>query len=385
MAQYCRLLPMQSRGQDNPYQQNTQLDFMLNVPSDKEILYNSFQLGFTLLVNGVALDPTSRIYLNQYSGYHSLIDSIQTLVDDVSVETIQTYPRFVACQNFLNNSDVNMQFELSKNSAGLCANNILSQRQLLGINYPPSVAPLGYTKGDVPCDLKLNFCLNKSYNGQMQPANISGGKKIHIIVRLNSAVRALWGDDVNSTTSYTLNNVVLQWVQEPKTQSAEVVLQTVNMVKNPIPSGSVNISVNTPSLTNKWMMSFSANLDEITPTMDYYRLSTLPSLSRVDLLVNDMYSNNKYPLTLGYQAASEVVETSMMALSANPENASSWFKYFNDRSGSLVSQGRGLILGSVFPAFAPPNTRVSANLICSFDSTVSTWFAYTYLFCLQKL
>ena len=133
------------------------------------------------------------------------------------------------------------------------------------------------------------------------------------------------------------------------------------------------------------MMTFSANADENAVSADYYRLSVLPGIKRIELYTNDQYQNTQYPLNNGYYAAPEIMATSLMSLGANPENASNWFRYFYDVSGSTVGSGRGLILGSSFPAFAAPETRITANIVSGIDSTISTWFAYTYLFSLSKV
>ena len=164
-------------------------------------------------------------------------------------------------------------------------------------------------------------------------------------------------------------------------------MEKTQQIREPINSASTSINFFLPSACSKWIMTFASNADENNITSDYFRLSNIPQLKRVDMLCADTVSPVAYPLINGTQASTEVMMSSMLSLGASAENVLNWYRYFYDTANTTSDTGKNTILGVNFGSdIKPPQTKITVNMVSDSNNInqSNSWVAYVYLISLIK-
>jgi hypothetical protein len=88
------------------YGENDILDFIIKLPQGRSIVANSFRLSGNMVVstNKGAITEGDAIHLDPFAGMHSIIRSVNTQVNNSTIENVQLYNRIVSMQRMATNN-----------------------------------------------------------------------------------------------------------------------------------------------------------------------------------------------------------------------------------------------------------------------------------------
>tara|TARA_R100001440_G_scaffold60073_1_gene79818 strand:+ start:178 stop:1317 length:1140 start_codon:yes stop_codon:yes gene_type:complete len=228
------------------------------------------------------------IKLDRLVGGHAFIESIQTSFFNGTnlVENLTEYPRYVKMKN-AGRKDINSMNNGSNVCELLAPVDDMTNLILKGTTPPtqttPAQAPL-----DPDFSIKPEFCLNNATGNPHLPYSKSGA--IRITVNLARVFSALYGLDVDSTTSYSISNLKLSFSsvpEDPKHLEEKSVMRTLINLKQSIESAFANIGVKVPEICDRVSCSFQLQNQENTAKNNNTELASVKGLTEVQFLFND--------------------------------------------------------------------------------------------------
>lgn len=243
------------------YTQNDIVDFIIKMKPNRAIVPGSIRLSGDLNVSTdratekdiIILD---QVHLDQFSGVHSFFRSINTQVNNATIENVQQYPRIVSMMSQANNT----LESLVSDSSSLCElKGLTNTFQLVGNKFV----------GDVPC-VAFSCLPQISLNMASDVLPQEKFNNIQISMILANAVEALYTslkhDDPRMTEpdtkftalEYKLFNVLLSWTEvdfmEKKVDP--VVMPVKHVYNQTVTSESTYLNITTPMLYNAMSISF---------------------------------------------------------------------------------------------------------------------------------
>jgi hypothetical protein len=236
------------------YGENDILDFIVKLPQGRSINAGSFRLSGSLAVTcnrvgDAAIRVADHIHMDAFAGIHSVIRSINTQVNNSSIENTQGYNRIVAMkrQATENLESLNTSSTLLSELCGTTAN-----FQMVGGETSFSMLPM--------------ISLNQS------SGNLSSDKfqVIQISMTLANAVEAFYTDrlvteeymtaaDTKFTEIYySLKDLQLEWTEMmmPSGASEPVIMPVSHLYQQSINNQSSYLNITTPVMYNSVSASF---------------------------------------------------------------------------------------------------------------------------------
>lgn len=265
------------------------IDFIINLPPDREIAVGSFRFSGNLTVYTGAnfsnpMTGIEQIFYDPKAGMHALINQSQCSLSGMSIENFPHYARYAKQFNVCQEQDIQAVGSLT-NACGLKMADIQETRAVLGVT--------GVGSGGRSFSIKPLFALNRT-KGNITPAK--GEIKVSFI--LSSANQFLSGAGVNADVSFQLNDVLLSYrTVQLATPNAPLKLSVVSALKQILTSSSVNLSVNNPIPSESVSMSFIPIAYESGMTYNYLDMLQVPQVSRVEFAFNDVVAGSlvSYP------------------------------------------------------------------------------------------
>lgn len=167
------------------YGENDILDFIIKLPQGRSIVANSFRLSGNMVVstNKGAITEGDAIHLDPFAGMHSIIRSVNTQVNNSTIENVQLYNRSVSMSRMATN---NLE---SINTSSLLLSEIcgtMNHFQLLGTTKRDGLNSTSFS-------ILPMIAINQSSN------NLSSEKfqVIQISMTLANAVEAFYTDHIS--------------------------------------------------------------------------------------------------------------------------------------------------------------------------------------------
>ena len=282
---YQSVAPNSSRDAYNP---GEIVDFIINLPSNREIVAGSFRLSGNVKVLWDGVNPmtgTEQIFYDAKAGMHSVISQTQCSLNGMSVENLPHYGRNAKHISVCQETDIQAVSDIG-NACQLKMADNSETRGLLGIT--------GVAANGRSFSLKPYIALNNT-SSNIVPAK--GELKITFI--LANVNQFLSGSAVTVDTTYSLNDLLLSYrTVSQTTPTAPLTMNITSALKQILTSGTVNLSVNNPIKSRSLTMSFIASADESNPVSNYLNMSEVPMVSRVEFSFNDLLAGSllSYPL-----------------------------------------------------------------------------------------
>ena len=271
------------------YTEYNLLDFVCSFPNRK-MLSNTVRLSFDVRVqqnntNLVAED----IKMSSAVGSHNFIEGITTEMATGQIESIHTYARQVQMVagatkdlNDYNNGAMSVELRSS--------DDIYTSIQLRGESIVNRVA-----NSDVNLDnsvsLKPMFCLNRATSADKSgDVGISFAKSgnVRITFQLARYYDALFGSDVDSTTSYKIFNPRLEFmsVADDGVKNA-IQFRVAHSIKQLVNSSLSNLGLKAPVVCDSASVSFIQQSRQSQPQFDDTACEQLPNITRLDFNWNN--------------------------------------------------------------------------------------------------
>ena len=240
------------------YGENDILDFIIKLPQGRSIVAGSFRLSGNIVVSTSqgALKAEDSVHLDPFAGIHSVIRSVNTQVNNSTIENVQMYNRNVSMQRLATN---NLE---SINSSSLVLSEMcgtVNNFQLLGT----------VKRGDLNAasfSMLPMIAINQGSN------NLSSSKfqVIQISMTLANAVEAFYTDhtatgpymsDAGTAFSeifYNLADLQLEW-SEMLTQAGDndgIIMPVKHLYQQSINNETSYLNITTPQLYNSVSISF---------------------------------------------------------------------------------------------------------------------------------
>ena len=240
------------------YGENDILDFIIKLPMGRSIMSGSFRLSGNMIVRTEKgpINEDDAIHLDPFAGIHSVIRSVNTQVNNSTIENIQQYNRIVAMQRQATNNleSINSSSVLVSELCGT-ANHF----QLLG------TTPRGGSNA-VSFSILPMISINQSSN------NLPSDKfqVLQISITLANAVEAFYTDHLKegpymsdpatsfSEIFYNLADLQLEW-HESITQPGDkgtVIMPVKHLYQQSINNETSYLNITTPQLYNSLSVSF---------------------------------------------------------------------------------------------------------------------------------
>ena len=240
------------------YGENDILDFIIKLPQGRSIVANSFRLSGNIVVstNKGAITEGDSIHLDPFAGIHSIIRSVNTQVNNSTIENIQLYNRNVAMQRMATN---NLE---SLNTSSLLLSEMcgtMNHFQLLGTTKRNGLNSASFS-------ILPMIAVNQSSN------NLSSEKfqVIQISITLANAVEAFYTDhtvngpymsDVDTAFSeifYNVADLQLEWneMMEQPGDKGSVIMPVKHLYQQSINNETSYLNITTPQLYNSLSVSF---------------------------------------------------------------------------------------------------------------------------------
>jgi len=240
------------------YGENDILDFIIKLPQGRSIVANSFRLSGNMVVSTTkgAITEGDSIHLDPFAGMHSIIRSVNTQVNNSTIENIQLYNRNVAMQRMATN---NLE---SINTSSLLLSEICGTTnhfQLLGTTKRDGLNSASFS-------ILPMIAINQSSN------NLSSDKFqiIQISITLANAVEAFYTDHTAggpymsdaatafSEIFYNVADLQLEWnemMEQPGDKGA-VIMPVKHLYQQSINNETSYLNITTPQLYNSLSVSF---------------------------------------------------------------------------------------------------------------------------------
>jgi len=241
------------------YSENDIVDFIIKMKPGRAILPGSIRLSGQLSVetnraDAKALVLEDMVHLDQYAGVHSFFRSINTQVNNSTIENVQQYPRIVSMM-----TQANQTLEsLTSSSSNLCElKGLTNHFQLVGNSYVGDASTISFSM--LP-QISLNMASDMLSQEKFQNVQLS--------MVLANSVEALYTslkeDDARMTSvdkfsalEYKLYNLLLSWTEVDMMGKPDTVVMPVKHVYNQtVTSETSYLNVTTPMLYNAMSISF---------------------------------------------------------------------------------------------------------------------------------
>ncbi len=241
----------------NTYGENDILDFIVKLPAGRSIVANSFRISGNLVVSTSkgAISAGDAIHVDPFAGIHSVIRSVNTQVNNSTIENIQMYNRNVAMQRMATN---NLE---SINTSSLLLSEIcgtMNHFQLLGTTKRDGLNSASFS-------ILPMISINQSSN------NLSSEKfqVIQISITLANAVEIFYTDhtaggpymsDVETAFSeifYNIADVQLEWNETlQQGDGGAVIMPVKHLYQQSVNNETSYLNITTPQLYNSLSVSF---------------------------------------------------------------------------------------------------------------------------------
>jgi len=257
MSQYSAIQPSSLK---QFYSQNDIVDFIIKLRPGRAIVPGSIRMAGDLNVTtDRVINPElvleDKVHLDCFAGVHSMIRSVNTQVNNISIENTQAYPRIVSMMTQAN-QDLD---SLNSSSSNLCElKGTTNCFQLIGNKLVNNTHCVSFS-------MKPQISLNMA-------SNMLGADKfsnVQFSFVLANAVEALYtghkANDAYMTTeatkfsnlNYKLFNLLLQWNEVDMTgSSGSIVMPVKHLYNQTITSESSFLNVQAPALYNSISLSF---------------------------------------------------------------------------------------------------------------------------------
>ena len=240
------------------YGENDILDFIIKLPQGRSIVANSFRLSGNIVVstNKGAITEGDAIHLDPFAGMHSIIRSVNTQVNNSTIENVQLYNRIVSMSRMATN---NLE---SINTSSLLLSEIcgtMNHFQLLGTTKRDGLNSASFS-------ILPMIAINQSSN------NLSSEKfqVIQISMTLANAVEAFYTDhtaggpymsDAGTAFSeifYNVADLQLEWneMMEQPGDKGTVIMPVKHLYQQSINNETSYLNITTPQLYNSLSVSF---------------------------------------------------------------------------------------------------------------------------------
>lgn len=290
---YNQVLPVNNK---DTYQEQDSIDFQLDFPNEALVL-NTLKLTATLQVRqaGLPLANGQDVCIDGMVGAHAVVDAITTdFRNSGQVENISdAYPRYVRMMR-----DATMDKEDLLNSnyvAELCAPSDaeLTPVLLQGINAL-NVADSGFLLAenlDPDFSILPMFCMNRASAptapGSMPALDYEKSGTIRINVKLSRALDVFYGEDVDTSTSYILTNLRLQYETVPKmVASPNLNMEALINIKSTVESQFTNLSSRVPGVCRSVAISFIEQTHETNSAYNNFETEVVPAITEVKFISN---------------------------------------------------------------------------------------------------
>ena len=241
----------------NTYGENDILDFIVKLPAGRSIVANSFRISGNLVVSTSkgAISAGDAIHVDPFAGIHSVIRSVNTQVNNSTIENIQMYNRNVAMQRMATNNleSINTSSLLLSEMCGT-----MNHFQLLGTTKRDGLNAASFS-------ILPMISINQSSN------NLSSEKfqVIQISITLANAVEIFYTDhtsggpymsDVETAFSeifYNIADVQLEWNETlQQGDGGAVIMPVKHLYQQSVNNETSYLNITTPQLYNSLSVSF---------------------------------------------------------------------------------------------------------------------------------
>jgi len=274
------------------YLEHNNLDFILNVGPGRSLMRNSVRLNANIKItdDGTQL-PTGTVYLDYKLGAHAVIENIQvSFTGGVSPglrENISNYARWVNMLTTATHSEDDY-------NNGLMACELRSPNE----NCSSIIAQGTVSTTTTPVTDLMDFsmkpqCILNTMQGDHLPYEKTGD--IRLTFNLARNMSALMGAAQGPAATYEISSPHVSYQSSPTVgdpMKSVTSMRTVYNVKQAILSGTSNISVQVPGVSDACSISFQRQDLENVNVFNNYDLAMVQGIRDVQFLFND--STNKY-------------------------------------------------------------------------------------------
>lgn len=333
---YLSVIPENNK---SSYSEHDTVDFVLTF-ENQALKLGSLRLEgeFEVKQNNLFLNNLANqnkvIKYDNFTGLHSIVDSIQTEMLGEVYESINEYPRMVK-QNAVAQNSTGDLFNSSKSCELRTPYDFMTTQYMKGIEPKVQVAPAVRINPDF--SIKLDCLLNSS----ISTLNYDRSGPIRLSINLSRVNSVLYGADVDGNTTYSVKDLrlVCRTTNDLSNTSPIQLRRKIN-IKQSISSSLSNIQTKVPADN---VESFSASLQlqthENTTFYNNLDLQPLPNLEQLQFLYNDQ-SNSQVSYLI--RSDSEVISKFIESIGDNGRNNMSPNNMINNRG-----YGIGLKMGGV--------------------------------------
>ncbi len=242
------------------YTQNDIVDFIIKLRPGRAIVPGSLRMAgdlnvITDRVNSPALVLEDKVHLDTFAGIHSVVRSVNTQVNNISIENTQAYPRIVSMMtqanqdlDSLNTSSSNLcELKGTTNCFQLIGNKLVNGTHCVSFSMKPQIS-LNMANGMLGADkfgnVQLSFVLANAVEA------FYTGHKSNDAYMTTEATKF-------SNIHYKLFNLLLQWDEvDMAGSSGAVVMPVKHLYSQTITSESSFLNVQAPALYNAISLSF---------------------------------------------------------------------------------------------------------------------------------
>lgn len=272
------------------YTEYDTLDYVITAPG-RALVGGSLRFDVdNLRVQQAGADLTTEdIKIDPLVGGHAFIESMTTdLRAQGQVENVTEYARWAAMVSKATNSRDDM-YNASRQCELKCADERIMTRWLRGVPADGNT-PLNL---DNDFSIRLHNLLNNIVSDQKNLSMSRVGGQIRVSIRLARVANALFGNDVDATTTYTLSGCRLsfQTVPDMVPEDQEYVMRSVVSLKQNINSSFVNIASKVPAVATGVSAAFLEQSREGAFNYNNQALEVIPNQTELQFLFNDSQNN----------------------------------------------------------------------------------------------
>jgi len=242
------------------YSQNDICDFIIKMPQGRAIVPGSIRLAGDLnitcdRVSNPNITLEDRVHLDMFAGAHSFIRSVNTQVNNITIENTQAYPRIVSMMgqatedlDSLNSSSSNLcELKGTTNNFQLIGNKLVDDNRCIAFSLKPMIS-LNMANNLMGADkfgnIQLSFVLANAVEA-LYTSNKANSEHM-----TNNATKF-------SALNYKLFNLLLQWTEVDMTgSSGSIVMPVKHLYNQTITSETSFLNVQAPALYNAISLSF---------------------------------------------------------------------------------------------------------------------------------
>ena len=278
--------------QRESYQENANIDFLLNVGEGNALMPNSVRFSGKLQVKtSGAVITTQDVQYDAKSGIHGFVSSITTQGNQGVWENFHNYGRWVHMQNEAQETKVMNCCETGKNMELRMGTDAQTTYVMAGrVDGYAAGSGDETSTGVIDFSVKPDFCLN-NMRGSM-PFGKSGA--IRVSIRLSPNSMCLFGTAPTLTYEITDLQCHFQAEQSSKGSIAEMVVKT--SIKNVVSSANQQIQTRVPMVVDTVSTSFIKTTNLLVGTVNKFETERLPKVSSVEWAINDNNGYISFPL-----------------------------------------------------------------------------------------